>query len=58
MKNITILILLQLNVFLLFGQNSGGYDKIGKFELGLAKVQLNGLYGIIDIEGKEIVSPK
>ncbi len=58
MKNIAIIVLLQLNVILLLGQNSGGYDKIGKFESGRAKVELNGLYGIIDIDGNGIASPK
>ena len=37
---------------------SGGYDKIGKYDSGRAEVQLNGLYGIIDMDGNEIVAPK
>lgn len=35
-----------------------GYDKIGKFENKRARVSLNGLWGIIDLDGKEILEPK
>ena len=55
--SITVALITLLNVSFLFAQ-SGGYDKIGKFESGRAKVQENGLYGIIDIDGNEIVTPK
>ena len=46
MRSISIIFILQFNVFILFGQNTEGYDKIGKFESGRAKVQVNGLHGI------------
>ena len=34
---------------------SAKYDKIGKFENGVAIVQKNGLVGVIDMQGKEVV---
>ena len=35
-----------------------GYDKIGKFENKRARVSLNGLRGIIDLDGNEVLAPK
>ena len=56
-RSIAIVFLTLLNVSFLFAQTVG-YDKMGKFESGRAKVQLNGLCGIIDMDGNEIVTPK
>ena len=35
-----------------------GYDKIGRFENKRARVSLNGLKGIIDLDGNEVLPPK
>lgn len=37
---------------------SGKYDKIGKFNKGIALVHKNGLVGVINVEGKEIIKPE
>ncbi|MES2566961.1 MAG: WG repeat-containing protein [Bacteroidota bacterium] len=37
---------------------SGKYEKIGKFEKGVAIVRKNNLVGVINSEGKEIVKPE
>jgi hypothetical protein len=37
---------------------SGNYDKIGKFENGVAIVHKNGLVGTINSDGKEIIKPE
>ena len=55
---IVVILVSFLNCPLLCAQSGGGYDQIGKYESGRAKVKLNGLYGVIDLEGKEIISPK
>lgn len=38
-------------------ETSGKYDKIGKFNKGLALVHKHGLVGAIDTTGKEIIPP-
>jgi hypothetical protein len=37
---------------------SGKYDKIGKFEKGVAIVRKNNMVGVINTEGKEVVKPE
>ena len=37
---------------------SNSYDKIGKFVNGVAFVHKNGLVGLINIQGKEIIKPE
>lgn len=37
---------------------SGSYDKIGKFVNGVAFVHKNGLVGLINTQGKEVIKPE
>jgi len=37
---------------------SGNYDKIGKFERGVAIVHKNGLVGVINAQGQEVIKPE
>ncbi|MDF2449373.1 MAG: repeat protein [Bacteroidota bacterium] len=37
---------------------SAKYDKIGKFEKGVAIVRKNGLVGVINTDGKEVIKPE
>jgi hypothetical protein len=37
---------------------SGNYDKIGKFDKGIAIVHKSGLVGAINSEGKEVIKPE
>lgn len=60
MKHLVILFFV-LTSSVVFAQEveiSGNYDKIGKFEKGVAIVQKNGLVGLINSDGKEIVKPQ
>lgn len=60
MKNI-ILLFSVLSFQFMIAQSkeiSGNYDKIGRFEKGVAIVHKNGLVGLINTEGKEIIKPE
>jgi hypothetical protein len=58
----TLILLVSILSFqLAFAQSaeiSGNYDKIGKFDKGIAIVHKNGLVGAINSEGKEIIKPE
>ena len=47
-----------LKSYHIFNEHKTIAQLIGKFQSGRAKVKVNGLYGIIDIDGKEVVPPK
>lgn len=60
MKKISIVIFVLVTQFV-FAQSteiSDKYDKIGKFNKGVAFVYKNGLVGAINSEGKEIIKPE
>lgn len=59
MKNIILLVSILSFQFMIAQSKeiSDNYDKIGKFEKGVAIVHKNGLVGLINSDGKEIVKP-
>ena len=60
MKHLVVVFFVLVNslVFAQATEISGNYDKIGKFDKGIAIVQKGGLVGVINSEGKEIVKPQ
>lgn len=60
MKNIILLFSILFSQFIIAQSKeiSGNYDKIGKFEKGVAIVHKNGLVGLINADGKEIIKPE
>lgn len=60
MKNIILLLSILFCQFMIAQSKeiSGKYDKIGKFEKGVAIVHKNGMVGLINSDGKEIVKPE
>ena len=60
MKNIILLFSI-LSCHFIIAQSkeiSGKYDKIGRFDKGVAIVHKNGLVGLINSDGKEIIKPE